>query len=266
MENDWKIKYEDMLENINITYPQVLEYVNKYIPSKLYRYRKFDEHWKSNIFDQTVYLSKPMMFNDPYDVSIRLDSDRFMSVVWGQNIGKHHHKRKFIDNKIKLEMKSQMKRMNSYFKEKLKVACFSEEKDSILMWSHYADNHKGFCIEYDTQKNTLFRKAALPVLYKDERYDATNCLITCSSNISINAVLFKSKVWDYEKEWRIFGTTDFFCNEIDVLDMSNCITAIYLGAMVQDNEKIKEIDEWGKKYNIPIYRMKLSDDEYKIIN
>ena len=26
---------------------------------------------------------------------------------------------------------------------------FSEEKDNLLMWSHYGDNHKGLCIEYD---------------------------------------------------------------------------------------------------------------------
>ena len=24
------------------------------------------------------------------------------------------------------------------------ISCFSEKEDSILMWSHYADNHKGW--------------------------------------------------------------------------------------------------------------------------
>jgi hypothetical protein len=29
-----------------------------------------------------------------------------------------------------------------------KVSSSSEVSDSILMWSHYADNHRGFCVEY----------------------------------------------------------------------------------------------------------------------
>ena len=26
------------------------------------------------------------------------------------------------------------------------VVCFSESYDNIIMWSHYSDNHKGFCL------------------------------------------------------------------------------------------------------------------------
>lgn len=39
----------------------------------------------------------------------------------------------------------------------IRVACFSELErydeffNQIVMWSHYADNHKGFCIEYDLE-------------------------------------------------------------------------------------------------------------------
>lgn len=59
------------------------------------------------------------------------------------------------------------------------------------MWSHYADNHKGFVIEYDTdalKTNCMLcpehksfqtcpnRKQVmlLPILYTEKRYDATN--------------------------------------------------------------------------------------------
>ena len=31
----------------------------------------------------------------------------------------------------------------------VKIICFSEVYDSMLMWSHYADNHKGFLLAYD---------------------------------------------------------------------------------------------------------------------
>ena len=29
---------------------------------------------------------------------------------------------------------------------------FSEEKSSLLMWAHYADNYSGMCVEYDFSK------------------------------------------------------------------------------------------------------------------
>lgn len=33
------------------------------------------------------------------------------------------------------------------------------------MWSHYAENHIGYCIKYDTQKSPLFDHA-FPVIYE----------------------------------------------------------------------------------------------------
>lgn len=30
------------------------------------------------------------------------------------------------------------------------VCCFSEKWDDLLMWAYYADGHKGFCLEFDT--------------------------------------------------------------------------------------------------------------------
>lgn len=32
---------------------------------------------------------------------------------------------------------------------KIKIASLSENNTNIPMWKHYADNHKGLCIEYD---------------------------------------------------------------------------------------------------------------------
>ena len=29
------------------------------------------------------------------------------------------------------------------------ITCFSETPDNMLMWSHYANAHQGFCVEYD---------------------------------------------------------------------------------------------------------------------
>lgn len=39
--------------------------------------------------------------------------------------------------------------LNLGTKENIHLACFSETYKSILMWSHYANNYKGFCVEYN---------------------------------------------------------------------------------------------------------------------
>jgi hypothetical protein len=40
----------------------------------------------------------------------------------------------------------------------IKITCFSEELFSMPMWSHYANNHKGFCIEYDFTRLSYEKK------------------------------------------------------------------------------------------------------------
>lgn len=131
----------------------------------------------------------------------------------------------------------------------IRVACFSElDKykefhNQILMWSHYADNHKGFCVEYDLEllkkeieftlkeyefykdkdkylkeRNIAIVKAGLfPVEYTSNRVNIPvsklNQIdfddigrIKYNSNIDeliYKTFIVKSSKWSYEKEWRI---------------------------------------------------------------
>ena len=265
--DEWKIKYEEMLEDINITLPEVIEYVKGHMPPKLFRYRKFDEHWKKNILERTIYLSKPKTFNDPYDTAVRISYDTLKSYFVHKNNNINNLKKKQIEQKIRKIIRDQDDILSENFKENLRVACFSNVNDSILMWSHYADFHKGFCIEYDTRKGSIFSNA-LPVIYKKERYDAAKCLVEHTNKTSITPILYKAKVWDYENEWRIIATDKHLSETNYILDMKNYITGIYLGAKAKEYDKdnnINAIQEWGESNNIPIYEMKLQNDEYKLI-
>lgn len=103
------------------------------------------------------------------------DKNRILSSRLGDYYSMYNKKESYSDAKWKiLETKSEefQSKINNlldsklqqidYKIEKLKnlnirVACFSELKrydefpNQIVMWSHYADNHKGFCIEYDLE-------------------------------------------------------------------------------------------------------------------
>lgn len=112
--------------------------------------------------------------------------------------------------------------LSSFSKRLSTIACFSEDVKSILMWSHYADSHQGFALEYDfrpTLSSKPLEKGALyPVVYSDERYDASlyigweflyvlgfrpkNPDITAFSKVALH----KSRVWEYEREWRMIDS------------------------------------------------------------
>lgn len=162
------------------------------------------------------------------------------------------------------------------------IACFSEDVKSILMWSHYADSHKGFALEYDfrpTLTHPLPRVGIYPVIYSEERYDASAYLTWAFLKImgvnavnpdmmaSIKAALYKSKQWEYEKEWRMIDPGPH-----DILNPTSSFieyrpVAIYYGRNIEAKNKerlheiaaekgIKEyemvIDYAGEKYEMGI--------------
>ncbi len=46
----------------------------------------------------------------------------------------------------------------------------------MLMWSHYSEDHRGFCIEYDLEalnEQHPFRRSLFPIIYSQRLYDLT---------------------------------------------------------------------------------------------
>lgn len=147
-----------------------------------------------------------------------------------------------------------LKQAEDYLRRNTFIACFSETVKSITMWSHYADSHKGFVLEYDLknlkcqcdtcgQKETCSRRIIhnlYPVIYDNRRYDATSFVecylgLSLGLNAQINdkmyytkAALYKSPQWQYEKEWRLFLNKN---NSIGLscLDIQIKPIAIYYG-------------------------------------
>ena len=157
------------------------------------------------------------------------------------------------------------------------IKCFSEDYRSNLMWAHYADNHKGICVEYDLSlldwKNDIWRHI-FPVLYENDRpFSAEAVLKICDSqnwlnfdifqnaypseasilNDALIMYLFKGTEWEREKEWRIiYSKYQLYCNSgngvIDNMIAFDCATAIYLGQRI-DPEVRSNIAEIVNRIN-----------------
>jgi hypothetical protein len=91
------------------------------------------------------------------------------------------------------------------------VLCLSEKFNSPIMWSHYGQQHRGVCVEYDISK--LSTKDVHKVGYGESREvlaSAIRAWLAADNPEARRAIeraclLRKSKEWAYEREWRMLG-------------------------------------------------------------
>jgi len=215
----------------------------------LFRYIPY-EHAYENVQNGVIHFSSPYSFNDIYDSLGVFQVDDFYDTMLSGKIGndviniiKHNgeiDKMNFDISRITIYqfccyIKSKdiflcYNDISSYFRkyvgkvvlnQNLKVACFSEKNDSLLMWAHYAGNFTGICVEYDLCKDEILKENCTRVKYSTKKIN----------NTKLETSFAKSSDWSYEKEWRLVcekGNEDYI--------KTNSISAIYLGAnMLQDN-------------------------------
>ena len=97
------------------------------------------------------------------------------------------------------------------------VSCFSEHKDNALMWSRYAGEDKGFCLEFDASVliPPLHKKTSesLDGAIRFRRVEYPPCTPKCDpltwkegerNERFADFLSQKSPYWSYEKEWRGF--------------------------------------------------------------
>ena len=87
-------------------------------------------------------------------------------------------------------------------KNRYKICCFSKHYSNYLLWSHYAKDHKGVCLEYEFDtKNFPYNLIKKDIIYRKEIPNFNSKL-----PIKDQAVIFLSKkliFWKYEEETRL---------------------------------------------------------------
>lgn len=170
-----------------------LKYLYKYFSPEIYNL--------DAIANENVWMSRPSDFNDPYDSAINLDSEYIKNIMSNQNTSD------YIKSNIN-DICGNIQFSINDFNNRVRVSCYSEIDNSILMWSHYAQNHKGFCAEYgysDISQLEGVRNDGLmlivPIAYKNR--NLVKITDDCDIKIQmIKLVFYKSFDWIYEQEWR----------------------------------------------------------------
>ncbi len=244
--------------------------LEKNMPSKVYKYRKVTNYSLQNFMDDTIWMSNPKDFNDPFD-SVTTEPEYKVNVVVDrlkENV-KNDEAIKKIEGVFTSELIEELESMfDRGLVHRLQfsflVACLSETNESVLMWSHYADDHKGFCVEYsgnEIYKNEIVNKRFFPVKYVTKEEYSIPVSAMALEYSGLYSVLCKTEDWAYEKEWRI-------CFGIEELGVPHNLqlpkaTGVYIGVKMPDDDRKRVIDIAHRK-NIPIYLEKLNNVERKI--
>lgn len=244
-----------------------------YIPDTLFKYYSLNEDVDMNntkletLQQGKIFLSEIKYFNDPFD-------------------GKAFFYRE--DELLKYpELKACNGRLIDDFSGFVRSTSFSQVGvNSMPMWAHYANNHMGFCVSYDTKENLTLRSNTFPIQYTEERLDITQFMDQYiqymierkrySQNKGIReiklddlSIIFlplllhnlKHTSWSYEKEFRC--TTAI--NAPGAPFIEAIPKEIFIGMKCKEEHK-RRLKEIGTKFSIPVYEMRFLDysNEYKL--
>ncbi len=162
------------------------------------------------------------------------------------------------------------------------ISCFSKRWNSILMWTHYGDKHKGICVEFDRPKNDFFdviysknrckfniedvTRIILGYKLSNEKVDVNDKrLIKCISK----SFIVKSLDWKYEEEIRciLSSTSDGVTinNGLKLYNMPTNITKVYVGCKVDINSnEYENLIRIANKKHIKVIYLKTSDSMFHV--
>lgn len=245
----------------------------EYLP-KLYRYSPADYYNIRGLETRTIYLSQIGKMNDVFEGLSGITNKETTS-------------------------------NSSEWSDIAFLKSFSELSNDLRMWSAYADNFSGMCVEYDVSKlpdNILIH--LFPIIYSDSRSTKNSMPFSWKELVQMKKDLVeqnepeidflkdimglfisKSIDWKYEKEWRLIFTylqgtctlqnvkdagfeshSIFYNNSFNVenpiIDF-DCATKIYIGPKTEKVKK-EHLKEIGKKLEIEVLEMGISNTEYKL--
>jgi hypothetical protein len=142
------------------------------VPPYLYKYRSLHpmKRIKQILVKDKLWFSSPASFNDPFDCKVpplgtlhpdslkAMIADRLLTGVTPSNAEAQLAEGNPAAYE---EVSAQLqRRVNN-----IGILSLCEHRDNILLWSHYADMHRGIFFEFSTSEWPSLGCKALPVIY-----------------------------------------------------------------------------------------------------
>ena len=262
-------------QNNNLIHKLELEGIYQHDYSlPLYKYVSYERALQI-LSNRTIKYSICKDFNDLFELNdalLDVNYDEAIQSAKGLALSKAPHlseeEVKLLSNILNDRKGLNCQRLKQFFenaKNKLGIFCASKTYLNNLMWSHYADSHKGVCLGFyikptQDEKTYTYLRVTYKKYLKPVRYSFID------KSTQILALLYwthvKSKVWEYEQEIRVIN---FKQNGIVSLENME-IKEIYYGAnMPEENEQELEDTLNNKVYNIfKKGKMKFSKNSFNL--
>ncbi len=308
----WTDDFLDLLKQSTLgqsRFEEAIALKQQHLPARIYKYRTDNSYARENLASDTVWLASPASYNDPYDCFLRFSAPSMVSAfernlidafVAGykveiapeevaaakesaqplealshiiSSIGKPGNSAiSFLLHMVPNYIETAVEFLQ-IVRSVAKLCSFSRVGDSILMWSHYANQHRGFCVEYEVASfdaGDAFLKNLYPVIYSEELFDLTPWAEKLVSGqreelttvFPLLGVLQKFDGWSYEREWRYVRF-----QEKPTPDCNRSMprpTRVLLGAKALP-ETINDLTEICKAKQIPLWQMRMADDKYELV-
>ncbi len=216
---------------------------------RIYKYQPYNLFSLDNILKHQIWFSNPKILNDPFDGSFpskiqeptdkewEFITEKILNKRYPHEISSTEYSDLTLLSKKSEEFKKLVKsiaisKLLERFFPRKKVACFSKTAKNLLMWSHYAEGHHGFCLEFDGNLEPFLGA-------EDVKYDEVSLPFSIDDIFSgqiedTSKILFyKRSIWVYEQELRI--TIDEKKETFPY--SSNALKAIYFGIKMSNEYK-----------------------------
>lgn len=189
---------------------------------KLYKYRSFNDFTNAIITESSIWYANPLTFNDPFDMNpffrqkyskreIKAHIKDFIQTSANTRNMPFEEQEKY---RCKYEEQSNTNEKfvalrNRLFNEQISntgVVSLSKCNDSILMWSHYADNHKGLVFEFDYShiKELYLHEYPHKIDYIEKLNLLSHAAVQAERRMQMASILLLKYIdWAYESEYRI---------------------------------------------------------------
>ena len=185
----------------------------------LYKYAKWDKYTQENLRNSQLRFNTPEQFNDPFDSYPRFSMDNGEREKWFDLSSITAEHRVVMDQMSDDELNdlARIRDRHPLDNSKHGITCFTKKNDNILMWSHYADSHRGICMGFDWGENDTVvafldgkrNRGNFSFLEKGGCFPISYCTADhrpvfsfCDSSHFGETMENKFDMWSYEEEFR----------------------------------------------------------------
>ncbi|MCP3670910.1 MAG: DUF2971 domain-containing protein [Gammaproteobacteria bacterium] len=178
---------------------------------RFFKYKPVSKNLLKSLVDSSIFCASPAKLNDPFDCQVDLAKSLRLAASRVEGSRREALLRIADSDEFVNGLKKKM--------EPIGVCSFSQNLEHPLMWSHYADEHRGLCLLYEFEENFL-RDASNEIIGVSDMVCDDDALSKWLVEIIPNEIdeefydyftkellkkvlIVKASAWDYEQEIRI---------------------------------------------------------------